>query len=353
MRKIREGYVLPLVLAAGVSIAFFIFAISRMGRGYSDQLTRMNLHQSSFLIAYSGYSKILARLYNASWSERFFKSAPFKKMGISLFGGKYDIFAENTPGKDFQADIYVRVKLEESSYLYFWRIFFNDDLFDISNRFYPILFKMFDSQDFPKGESGTLASKVDELLNKRLQNQESSAEKARLISTLVKPSDMVKVLGARAPGAQDVPDLAQWGTYPGEIPQIPSLQGFVRPEARQGFTPPPFPSKPPPPPVANPNSPQTRLLNTFYQTYLGRNVTPEEMAANLDAFTRGDTPEDFIENTFLNSIEYNVRQILLREGITQATVSKQMAIGGMIERGEIPRPGEMGFEEGVLSAANR
>jgi len=213
----------------------------------------MNREQTLFNLAFSAYSKILARLYEKPWGERYFKDGPVSENNVSMFDGVYDSFVIDSPGKAFQVDIYIRVKALEASDVYFWRILYNDDLLDVSNRFYQVFFSNLDSRDYPKGSQSTFATRVEEILAERKVNHPKALECARAISTLSSPEDIAKVLQARPQGASPLPE------NPGEPPQNKPVQKpsglFSSPAQRTQVSPPV--TVPPTPPSSQPSAPSS------------------------------------------------------------------------------------------------
>ncbi len=190
MERRSRGVALPFTILAMIVISGFVVTMSSLNQGLKNQIFHTNNHQLSFLLAYSAFSKVLAKIHSESWTNRAFKSGPYAENNVSLQGGTYDLFVENSPGKDYQADIYVRTHLAGITRMYFWRIRFNDDLLDISSRITVEFFTNGEPGDFPKsGSSGSFSSKVDSMLARRAANQNKSDLMAR---------DLADTKGAKA-----------------------------------------------------------------------------------------------------------------------------------------------------------
>lgn len=196
----RKGMVLPLSLFAFVAVLGLVATLGGLNQGVKTQIYRTNNHQLSFLIAYSAFSRVCAKVHSFSWPNRPFRNEPYTETKVSFQGGHYDLFVENTAGKNLQADIYIRTHLAGISRLYFWRIRVNEDLLDVSNNIIVEMYATADPEDFPTFNGArVIAGKVDNMLSKRAANQKKSD---RLTSELVQISDPAGILakiGARVP----------------------------------------------------------------------------------------------------------------------------------------------------------
>jgi len=114
----NRGFILPLAIFAALAVASFIMTVTMMSRESRNQMIHMNKEQNAFLIAYSAYSKVLAKISINPWSDRYYKKGYPTENQIKLFGAEYDCYVTDSPGKPNQADIYVRVKLGELIRLY-------------------------------------------------------------------------------------------------------------------------------------------------------------------------------------------------------------------------------------------
>ena len=201
MRFIKRccGMAMPMVLLAMVIGAGFVATMTSLNQGVRNQITISNNHQISFMIAYSAMSRVCAKVQSFSWAERPFLNNPFTENKVAMQGGFYDLFVENTAGKDFQADVYVRTHLAGISRLYFWRVCFNDDLLDVANRIEIEVFMNGEADEFPKSASSNpFRSKVEKVLKKRAENQEKSDQLAQGIIDLNSPGDIGRELNARS-----------------------------------------------------------------------------------------------------------------------------------------------------------
>ncbi|RCK80324.1 MAG: hypothetical protein OZSIB_3506 [Candidatus Ozemobacter sibiricus] len=195
-----HGVAFPVVLVLIIVVAGFIISLSSLQQGLKSQVYHSSNHQWSFLLAYSAMSKVLAQIHSSSWAHRPFAARPYRESGVPLQGGTYDLFVENTPGRDFQADIYVKTTLTGVSRLYFWRITYNDDLLDVSNRIIVEFFKTGEPRDFPTAAGPSDFSKmVDDLLAERARNQKPSDELAVQLAPLSDPKAVLAALKGRTP----------------------------------------------------------------------------------------------------------------------------------------------------------
>lgn len=198
LMKRRLGMAMPLVLLAMVIAAGFVAIMTSLNQGVRNQITVSNNHQISFMIAYSAMSRVCAKVQSFSWAERPFLNNPYTENKVPMQGGHYDLFVENTAGKDYQADVYVRTNLAGISRLFFWRVRFNDDLLDVANRVETEVFMNGEADEFPKSASANpFRSKVEKILKKRAENQEKADQLAQEISDLNSPEEIGRELNAR------------------------------------------------------------------------------------------------------------------------------------------------------------
>jgi len=195
-----RGMVLPLSLLAILAVLGLVTTLGGLNQGLRTQIYRTNNHQLSFLIAYSAFSRVCAKIHSFSWANRPFLTEPYTETKIPLQGGHYDLLVENTAGKDYQADVYIRTHLAGISRMYFWRIRFNDDLLDVSNNIIVELYATPEVEDFPTVNGPRkIAGQVEEMLAQRSANQKKSDV---LASELMKSSNaksVIEKMGARVP----------------------------------------------------------------------------------------------------------------------------------------------------------
>jgi|GEM_PF-2501620 len=239
----RAGIMLPLAIFASLAIGFLAYFLNTMNQSYRNQINHFNKHQITFMIAYSAFSKILAKVQNAPWSERFFKTRAVRENQIALFGGEYDSYVENST-KEYQADIYIQSQYGGYTCLYFWRIVYNDSVLDISNRIQTIFFGAFSPDNFPSDKprgindatfttgtgtggnnnpggnystgsaSSTMAAKVDHIISERKRNNRQANEKAAYIAISDRLQEIVNLLSGRPKDAPNVPSTPEGTAEP-------------------------------------------------------------------------------------------------------------------------------------------
>lgn len=187
----RRGFALLLVLGAGITMLFLVAVFSQMGQGVRQQMMIFNKKHQIFLIANYAYSKTMGELYSRPWLRRVFKDAPYEE-SASYGGGKYDLFVEDSPGQEMMVDIYVKSTLQKKSTLFFWRCKYNDDLLDfMPNNF----FGEFPLEDFPQPGNRPLVSKVEQMLEKRRNNEDKANELGRSLAKATSLTQVISVLG--------------------------------------------------------------------------------------------------------------------------------------------------------------
>jgi len=239
----RLGFAIPTAILAVFVAAFFLATLSTMNRGYKAGLQHLDARQHMFNVAFSAYSSVLARLSEKAWNDRFFKGAPFAQSGVNHDDATYDLYVTDTAGKQYQADLYIRVKVGKASQLFFWRFQYVDDILDTSGRAYPLVFLDAEADYYPGG-SKSLDAKIADILQQRKQNRPKAMGKTKLAQTLTSVNDVAQVVTARPQGTL-IPESAV-GT---QNPSAPAIPGFYDDSNDRGQlgdkTPPPAPSNPP------------------------------------------------------------------------------------------------------------
>lgn len=239
----KKGVALPVTLFALVLVVGFVVSITTLNQGLKSQVFNTSNHQWSFLLAYSAFSKTLAHIHSASWSKRPFAAKPLMEFQVQLFEGTYDLFVQDTPGKEYQADLYVRTNLAGFSRLYFWRITYNDDLLDVSNRIIVEFFRTGEPVDFPKGPGPSkFSQEVDSMLAERKRNQENSDKLAARLGGFSDAKKIIEELHGRVPTS-----------FKGSFPDDPDDSSVVsRPAAKFPEIQPPLPGEAPSAPGPGP-----------------------------------------------------------------------------------------------------
>lgn len=196
----RTGLALPLVLVGLIMLAGVVISVATLQQGAKSQIYHTTTNHWAFLMAYSAMAKLHARVYSLPWPDRPFAHAPYRENNVPLQGGTYDLFVENTPGRERQADIYVRTHLSGQTRLFFWRVAFEDDLLEISNRISIQFFCQGDPADFPNAAGPSRFSQhVDRLLQEREANQKRSDDLGWELVGLSDLSSILDKLHARRP----------------------------------------------------------------------------------------------------------------------------------------------------------
>lgn len=196
--KNKRGVAFPMLIIAAIVVAGFIAVMSNLGNGIKDQVYRTNNEQISFLIAYSAFSRVLAKIHSFSWSKRPFATEPYIETKVASHNAFYDLLVEDTSGKTLQADIYIRTHLLGISRLYFWRAKFNNDLLEISNRVKVEIFKMGDASDFPKKTGPRpFAKMVNDMIAKRKANQGKSDEMSIKVARANDVDEVINIMDGR------------------------------------------------------------------------------------------------------------------------------------------------------------
>ncbi|MFZ2960923.1 MAG: OmpA family protein [Candidatus Ozemobacteraceae bacterium] len=194
----RRGYILLLVILGAASLAFFSFSLSSLNRGYRSQVVHTRLVQASFQIAYSGFQRILGKIYLKPWEERFFRTAPVWESGLALYGGVYDNFVQDVSGTTTQADIFVGVKLEGITRNYVWRIEHVPSLLD-AKYFRTLIFSAVPEDQFPTSTTNSFSQTINDMIQKREANRSPSEDIRSHIGGVNTVQDITSIIGATSP----------------------------------------------------------------------------------------------------------------------------------------------------------
>ncbi len=235
-RKPPGGFVIPLVVFLVFALGLFILSHSALNQGFQNQVRHMSRSQVLYNLAFSAYSRILARLFEKAWQDRFFRAGPAVETNVPLLEGTYDSFVIDAPNRPFQVDIYIQARTADQSQVFFWRILYVDDLLDISNRFYQILFSDLPPDSFPTGDQSPFATEVEKIIDERKKNHPQSLDIGRTISGLSTPQEIAEVIQAHPPGSDPIPDVP--GGTPGTESPPKQTGIFPTTQVRTSVSPP-------------------------------------------------------------------------------------------------------------------
>lgn len=223
----RRGFVLPMVILAVLSITLFIVVVSSLGRSSRSRIIHFYKAHTAFYIGYSAMSRFMARLHQTGWADRDYRDGPAKQFRVSMLEGEYDLHAENTPGldRDYQTDLYVRVRLDDLTRLFFWRLQYRDDLLDLSNRLGVLFFASIPVDCFPGAAGSSFGATVDRILAKRAENRETADILSMEIQGISDVKKIAEILGApalQATNTAEFPPVADGGSFKmAGLPPIP------------------------------------------------------------------------------------------------------------------------------------
>ncbi|MBF0548457.1 MAG: hypothetical protein HQM08_28740 [Candidatus Riflebacteria bacterium] len=193
--KKRKGFILPLVVLALTSVAFFLMFVSNMGSSYLSQVAHEDDTFRCRIIAESVITHVLAQIRQTTWKKRFFFPKPYKETNQTLFGGMYSLYVTDAPDRANEVDIYVDSKFGTVHRLFIWRYKFEYSILDNVGRLSEILFTYKSTPNFVPPTAGSpLKDLINGLLVERSNNQNKSDEKSATIKTLSHLGDIAQVL---------------------------------------------------------------------------------------------------------------------------------------------------------------
>ncbi|MFZ5951968.1 MAG: hypothetical protein ACOYXC_14770 [Candidatus Rifleibacteriota bacterium] len=270
MKNLRnnKGFALLLVLGAGVASLFLVAVFLQMGSGVRNQITLFNRKHQAFLIANHAYSKVMGQLYSKPWLQRPFKTQPLTE-NSSYAGGDYELFVEDSPGRDLMVDVYVNVKLFGKETLFFWRSKYNDDLLDFAQNSF---FGEFSSNDFPSNNDRVIANQIEDMVMDRKNNQEIADELSKEIAVADSLSEIVAALGGSIDQSDDGKGVPPSPTFPPGVVAAPTQEIKDLFEKDSRF----------------------EVLAKFYQIYLGRGPDAPGASYWLSEHPDVNTPEGYV-----------------------------------------------------------
>ncbi len=200
----RDGFLIPMVFLALLSIVSLVVVIHSMTSGYAGQVAHGDEVLRCRMIAESAFAEVLARMRDQTYENRFFKPR-FEEFGKSLLGGEYDLFIEDTAGKPLQADVYIRASYRRAKRLFFWRFVHETTILDAVGRMLPIIFTSLDAEQFPNQTSGSpFTNEIEELIKSRKENDMPAKERAGKIKPLSTLREVMVVLNG--PDGKEIED---------------------------------------------------------------------------------------------------------------------------------------------------
>lgn len=209
----KRGYIFPMVLFASLAVGLLVLTISQFQTSNRQKYQHLNDYQAAFNIAYSALVEVLADIQSRQWSNRSFKSGP-KDRSASLFGGSYNLRVEDHASIEFMFNVKIRVKFKEKSHLFYWRMQYNPSLLDFTNLFIPVYYEEYGD---PANAPTDIDSKVDEIMQRRKDNQPKIEEIAEKLRTTDTVKEALEVVGID-PGGVNQADLPRPGVVTINIP---------------------------------------------------------------------------------------------------------------------------------------
>lgn len=225
LRLSKRGMIFPLVLLGLFSLAFLMVFLHSMGQEFSGQVVHAQEHLVVQAIGQSVFSQVMGKIWNKPFSERFFYPQPFLATKEKLFGGFYDLYVIDTPGKRNQVDIYVNVSYFRARRLFFWRVLIDHSILNAAGRVLPIIFSPIDSDGIPSGGAvSPFSAYINDILKKRKENAVPAEKKSAAVLTSSSLKDDLKILDG--PPSDDVIDFIDPHPVvfpvPGNLPKPPA-----------------------------------------------------------------------------------------------------------------------------------
>lgn len=195
-RKIKSGYVFPMILLATLSVAFFIITLYQLESSHRTQLMHVNTYQHSLNVAYSVCVAQIAKVKEAQWDSRFFKNKPFIEVNKKLFNSTYDVCVEDYNTASFTFNIKIRTTSAGKSNLFYWRQKYVPNMLDFTRLTIPIFFDDFEPELFEVTKKSEIDKIVDEKIENFAKNQNTAKKINEKVINSSNPGEALAKIGA-------------------------------------------------------------------------------------------------------------------------------------------------------------
>jgi hypothetical protein len=187
----RRGMVIALVLIVLAIVACTIGALITLSHGEIWQMSRTGDLMKAVYACKAGYEDALSRINSGAWEDRFFRNGPESEAGVEFGDCVYDLYMLDTPDEPRSADIYVLGRSGNSAKAMFFRVKYEENIFDEICFAKPVFVMYMDNEKFPGSSGDALA------LSKKMNELESEREKNELAKNrLLKAISVVEEAGA-------------------------------------------------------------------------------------------------------------------------------------------------------------
>ncbi|MBI3038556.1 hypothetical protein HYY75_05820 [bacterium] len=201
--KSRLGVAIAFVFIILVVLFLGGMTVSYLMQGVQKQLEFSDATIRCQYIGESGLNLLLAKLFSKSWDERWFaQTGTDAKAEVFYANGTYDYFIQETPGRNYHVDIWIRALYKTSKRFFFWRVRFDPGLFgSLANGVRTFSAELDESKFPPEGTSNLnpYTAQIETLLVQRKANQEGADVIADQVSRTSKPDEAIIALTGNAP----------------------------------------------------------------------------------------------------------------------------------------------------------
>ncbi len=272
----RRGIAIGVVFVILVVLFLGGLAIMHLMRGVQRQLEFSDAHLRTQYIGEAGMNLLMSRLLAQPWEKRWFAAGPKAEANLSYGGGTWDYFIQDTPGRFFHADLWIRASFKTTRRCFFWRIKYDHGLLGGLAMGMPVTRVELEPDEAPApGTTVTtpFTDRIEQILTERSQKKKKAEEVANSVRKVV-PTDRVMSGLGLAPV-----ESAPKAPFPVNVPPAAPTTAAAVPQSVSS------PVLPPSPPIF---SPKGKEFEKPFKDWLKKNIPdPDEHSAKLGKFEKG------------------------------------------------------------------
>ena len=272
----RRGIAIGVVFVILVVLFLGGLAIMHLMRGVQRQLEFSDAHLRTQYIGEAGMNLLMSRLLAQPWEKRWFAAGPKAEADLSYGGGAWDYFIQDTPGRFFHADLWIRASFKTTRRCFFWRIKYDHGLLGGLAMGMPVTRVELEPDEAPApGTTVTtpFTDRIEQILTERSQKKKKAEEVANGVRKVVPTDRVMSNLGlAPVESAPKAPfPVNVQAAVPTTVVAVPLTVTF--------------PVLPPFPPIFTPKG---KDFEKPFKDWLKKNIPdPDEHSAKLGKFEKG------------------------------------------------------------------
>ena len=300
--RTRGGFILVLFILGVMAMAFLAVFMQTLGSSYTSQVKHVDEHTRAALICEAVINRVVARIREKPYSQRFFRGTPHTETRQPLLEGTYDLFVKDSPGKLNQVDLFTRVTFGRVIKVWFSRIKIRESILDSTGRLLLVIFGELPAADFANAGSSAISAKIDRLIADGAANPQAATDLAAKLSTVTSLGTILGEVHALPPGS--TPEVFD---PPRPVPQV-----SIPPS-----TPPAVPTPTPPTPTGEQVVQISDQFTTHFVDFIQNAVAQAGGVPIVDQIMNGGIAQgggDDTLRTFIRSLAQTPEQLAVLKG---------------------------------------